>query len=59
MISNSKTCKFCSKGSIHLTFYNGSPLLEVRYDGVIVTTFIFPDSESGLKFAKRVFNGLQ
>lgn len=59
MISNSKTCKLCSKGSIHLTFFNGAPLLEVRYDGSIVTTFVFPDSESGLKFAKRVFNGLQ
>lgn len=57
--TRTKSCRYNSKGSVHLTFYNCAPLIEIRFDGQIISTMTFPDSPSGLAFAKRVFNGLQ
>lgn len=54
-----KSCLYSPVSSIHLDVNFSSVRLEIRSNGSIIARMDFPVSESGISYAKRVFNGLQ
>lgn len=56
--NKSKSAKFDNETSIHLVFYGLDPRVEIRRCGKTLVTLSTPNSQSGITFANRVYNGL-
>ena len=57
--SRSKPCIFNKDCSVHLETRENFFVVEVRYKGSIVSYIECPLSDSGYKYANRIYNGMR